>query len=154
MRVQLLRFAGYQSGQTDFANIGIFILGNPTAQLGIALDTIAQGIAGVQNVRSTITIVGHSDRQDRSDFTCNQRRDSEMTASRERAESAWEWCKSTVTALAQQNGWTGVDWWETSDRVTWDLVYAATGMVLNGSTNEAERAQNRRVDILISIFQV
>ena len=154
MRVTLYRFAGYGAGQTDFGTVGAVVPGGPLSELDAALETIANGIAGVENIRSTITIVGHSDRQDRADFNCNQRRESEIVASRERAASAWEWCKSLITEYAQRAGWTGGDWWETSDRVTWDLVYAATGMLLNGSVNEAERAQNRRVDILISIFRV
>jgi hypothetical protein len=154
MRVQLLRFAGYPAGQTDFGTVGAVIPGTPLSELDLALQTIANGIAGVEDVRSTITLVGHSDRQDRADFSCNQRRDSEIAASRERAVSAWEWCKSVVTDYANQAGWQGGDWWENSDRVTWDLVYAATGMLLNGSASEAERAQNRRVDILVSIFRI
>jgi flagellar motor protein MotB len=154
MRVQLLRFSGYSAGQTDFAASGAVIPGNPTFELDTALQTIAKGMTGVENVRSAITVVGHSDRQDRSDMTCDQRRQSEIDASRERAVSAWEWIKPVVAQYASEEGWSGGDWWEASDRVTWDLVFAAAGMLLTDSANEAERAQNRRVDILISIFRV
>jgi hypothetical protein len=154
MRVQLFRFAGYPAGTTDFATVGAVIPGNPVDGLDMALETIAKGIAGVDNIRATITVVGHSDRQDRADFNCDERRESEISAARDRASSAWEWSKSVVAEYAQQNGWAGGDWWEASDRVTWDLVFAAAGMLLNDSANEAERAQNRRVDFLISIFHI
>ena len=87
-------------------------------------------------------------------MTCDQRRQSEIDASRERAVSAWEWIKPVVAQYASEGGWSGGNWWEASDRVMWDLVFAAAGMLLTGSANEAERAQNRRVDILISIFRV
>jgi flagellar motor protein MotB len=156
MRVQLFRFGGYQAGQTDFTTGGGGVPGNPIEELDDALKVIANGIAGSENVRSTITVAGHSDRQDRADFSCDQRRESEIVNSRDRAESAWDFCKSVITERLQQaeSPEAEVEWWETSDRVTWDLVFAATGMLLNGSANEAERAQNRRVDILISIFQI
>ena len=156
MRVQLFRFGGYQADQTDFGTGGAAVPGNPVEELADALKVIAQGIGGSENVRSTITVAGHSDRQDRPDFSCDQRRESEIVNSRDRAISAWEACKFLITNELQQAGSpeAKVEWWDTSDRVTWDLVFAATGMLLNGSANEAERAQNRRVDILISIFPV
>jgi hypothetical protein len=154
MRVKLLRFGGYPAGTTDFATVGALVPGGPLSELGDALDTIGKGIAGVESIRATITVVGHADRQDRADLDCAARRDSEIAAARDRATSAWEWAKLAISESAEQNGWTGGDWWENSDRATWDLVFAATGMLLNGSANEAERAQNRRVDFLISIFPI
>jgi hypothetical protein len=156
MRVQLFRFDRYQAGQTDFETGGAAVQGNPIEELDDALKIIASGIAGTENVCGTITVAGHSDRQDRADFSCDQRRESEIVASRDRAVSAWEFCKTDITEHLQQMGspQAEVEWWDTSDRVTWDLVFAATGMLLNGSANETERAQNRRVDILISIFHV
>lgn len=152
MRVQLLRFAGYPAGQTDFETVGMVQRDSPVLELDDVCKTIAAGICGTENVRGAITIVGHSDRQDRADMSCDQRRDSEIAAARDRAISAWEVMKTIVARHAAEDGWNGGDWWEESDRVTWALVYAAAGMLRNASANETERAQNRRVEFLVSVF--
>lgn len=152
MRVQLFRFDRYPAGQTDFQAVAA-LDGAPLLEMSDAFQEIADGITGAANNFSTITVVGHSDRQDRADFSCNQRRQSEIDASTERANSAWDFCRTVITELVERvPGAPAADWWESSDRVTWDLVYAATGMLRNGSANEAERLQNRRVDILVSVF--
>lgn len=153
MRVQLFRFVGFQAGQTNF-EIVAGTPGNPTFELDQALERMTNGIAGITNTRSTITVVGHSDRQNNPAFNCDQRRQSEIDAARERAVSAWDWCREVMIEHIAGNPAAPADWWETSDRMTWDLVFAAAGMLQNGSASEAESRQNRRVDILISIFDV
>jgi flagellar motor protein MotB len=152
MRVKLLRFDSYPGGVTDFNAIRT-LPQNPAADLDASLMSMAESIAGVAGFRSSIVIVGHSDRQDRPDFSCDQRRQSEIDASRERAHSAWDYCRETISEVMPVMP-PIVDWWDTSDRMTWALVYAAAGMLQNGSANEAERLKNRRVDILISHFAV
>jgi hypothetical protein len=126
MRVQLFRFSGFLSGQTNF-ELSASLPGNPTSELGDALQVIASGITGSADVRTSITIVGHSDRQDRSDLTCDQRRESEIAGARDRANSAWEWCKQGITEFMAGTSGIPADWWESSDSLTWDLVYAAAG---------------------------
>lgn len=154
VRVKLFRFAGYPAGQTDFETVGAVIPGNPLYELDLELERMGNGINGTANIRSSITIVGHSDRQDRADMSCDQRRQSEIDASTARAVSAWEWIKPVVDEYARRGGWAGTEWWEESDCAAWALVYAACGMLLTQSHTEAERAQNRRVDILITTFDV
>lgn len=153
MRVQLFRFDRYPAGQTDFEAVAA-LLGSPLLELDDAFRAMAEGIAGTANNFSTITIVGHSDRQDRADFNCDQRRQSEIDAASARANSAWDFCRVAISQHIEQiSGAPPADWWETSDRVTWDLVFASVGMLRNGSASEDERLQNRRVDILVSIFR-
>ena len=101
----------------------------------------------------SLIAVGHSDRQDRSDFSCDQRRSSEIEASTARAVSAWEWIKARVTEKAAEQGVDAGEWWETSPFVTWGLVFAATGMLKHPQpADEQQRLENRRVTVLVSIF--
>ena len=147
MRVELFRFAGYDAGQTDFDHV-IQRADAPVEGLNQALKHIGDGIAGVTDLRASIIVVGHADHQTLQNLTCDQRWESEVKAARNRATSAWESVQSVVGTYAAEGGWTGGDWWEDSDRVTWALVFAGAGM------NLASAALNRRVDILVSIFDL
>lgn len=153
MRLTSLTFDGYGSGETDF---GTLINNSSQAELGTLLD-IVQIIVGlltnpVPNQFLSIIITGHSDRQDRTDLNCDQRRASEVTAARDRAISAWDWIKQMVSSKATQAGIQVGEWWETSPHITWGMVYAAAGMLQFDSPSDEERKLNRRVVMLISIF--
>lgn len=154
MRLLAKEFAGFPAGITDFQT-----LLNTTPQPGLAeLDFVLDIVAGqltnpMPNQFVSLIVVGHSDRQDRTDFNCDQRRTSEIEASKARAISAWEWIKETVIVKAAASGVAADDWWETSPHVTWGLVFAAAGMMHNPNPmGEAQRAANRRVVVLVSIF--
>jgi flagellar motor protein MotB len=157
MRLTAIAFDGFESGHTDFSEL----FGSPAAEvqreqfLGI-VERIADGIIqGDENRQVTsIIVVGHSDRQDRTDMNCDQRRASEIDAAEKRAISAWELVKQAVIQrLAAANPpIDGTDWWENAPHVTWGLVFAAAGMMLkNPPASEAERKMNRRVVILVSM---
>ncbi|BCH23326.1 hypothetical protein MesoLjLc_30380 [Mesorhizobium sp. L-8-10] len=153
MRLQALTFDGYGSGQTDFAAL---VSNTPQPDMNMLL-TVVDIIAGqvtqpVANQFISIIVVGHSDRQDNPNFSCDQRRESEITAARDRADSAWSWIKSTVSSRAAEAGFDAGEWWETSPQVTWGMVFAATGMLRHDPPSDAERRLNRRVVILVSLF--
>lgn len=153
MRLVAIKFAGYQSGQSDFATV---FDGGPEVereQLLSVVERVADSIIEADSKQFTsIVVCGHSDRQDRSDMNCDQRRASEIAAARDRAVSAWEWLKARVTERLAQSGVDGGEWWDTSPRMTWAHVYAAAGMLEFDPPNDAQRLLNRRVIFLVSMF--
>lgn len=153
MRLTAIKFSGYASGQTDFASVFNSSPAVEREQILSVIERIADAIIDPDNGQFTsIIIVGHSDRQDRADMSCDQKRASEIAAARDRASSAWEWVKGQVTARLAQSGITAENWWETSQRVTWGLVFAAAGMLEHDPPSEPQRPLNRRVVMLISMF--
>jgi hypothetical protein len=153
MRLTAMTFDGYEAGQTDF---GTLLATVPQAELNNLLD-ITSIIAGqitapAPGVFVSLIVTGHSDRQDRADFSCDQRRDSEIAAATERAVSAWEWIKADVATKVAASGGNAGDWWETSGFVTWGLVFAAAGMLKFNPPSDDERRLNRRVVVLSSLF--
>jgi flagellar motor protein MotB len=152
MRLTAITFDRYGSGVTDFSTV--FTPG-PQADLLNQVITIMAGLItnppANQNV--SIIVTGHSDRQDQADLSCDDRRASEITAATDRASSAWEWIKQQVSISVSQSGVQPGDWWETSPHITWGLVFAAAGMLkFDPPADEDQRSQNRRVVILVSIF--
>lgn len=153
MRLTAIRFAGYAAGQTDFATIFDRTPDAEREPILRVIQRITDGIVHPANGKFTsIIIVGHADRQDRTDLTCDQRRASEIESARDRAESAWEWLKLQVTGWLTQHGIAATDWWETSQNMTWALVFAAAGMLEHDPPTEAQRSLNRRIVILVSTF--
>ena len=154
MRLTAIKFPGYQSGQTDFAPV--FNAAGETEReqlLGVVERIADQIIQQDSNQFTSIIVTGHSDRQDRTDFSCDQRRASEIAAARDRAISAWEFVKARVTERLARSGINGGDWWDSSPRVTWAMVFAAAGMLDHDPpASEAERLANRKVVILVSMF--
>jgi hypothetical protein len=153
MRLQAITFDGYGSGQTDFTAL---ITGTPQAGLNALLDVVnvitAQVTQPVANRFISIIVVGHSDRQDNPAFGCDQRRASEIAAATDRAVSAWDWIKLQVTSQAAQAGFDVGEWWETSPQVKWGLVFAAAGMLRHDPPSDDQRPLNRRVVVLVSVF--
>jgi flagellar motor protein MotB len=155
VRLKAITFDHYAANETDFA-----ALIDSTAPPGLTdLESVCETIAGqivnpVANLFVSIIVVGHSDRQDRSDLSCDDRRASEIAAAEARAASAWAWIQQRVTQIvADQSGVDAGEWWETATHVTWGLVFAAAGMLQHDPpSDDEERAQNRRVVILASIF--
>ena len=133
MRLTAIKFSGYEFlGRAAF--VPVFSnspeVERPTDPRGYRADRrCAPSPTGHGQFTSIIT-VGHSDRQDRTDLSCDARRASEIAAARERALSAWEWVKEQVTARLAQSGTNdAANGGETSQRVTWGLVFAAAGML-------------------------
>ena len=153
MRLTAIKFSGYESGQAAFVPV---FNNSPEVErqqiLGV-IERIADAIIDPDNGQFTsIITVGHSDRQDRTDLSCDARRASEIAAARERALSAWEWVKEQVTARLAQSGINAGEWWETSQRVKWGLVFAAAGMLEFDPPSQEQRPLNRRVVMLVSMF--
>ena len=154
MRLEALEFAGYPAGVTDFARL-VETTDQPSLpRLGEILTALADQVASPVPHRSfSLIVAGHSDRQDRADFSCDQRRASEADAAQHRAVSAWEWIKARVVDLTAVTGVDASDWWETSPHVTWGLVYAGAGMLKFPTPTGEERPLNRRVVVLVSRFE-
>lgn len=154
MRLTAYEFAGFPAGITDFQTLLSTTAQPRLADFETLLDAVTDQVTNpVPNVFVSMIVVGHSDRQDRSDLDCNQRRTSEIEASTARAVSAWEWVKARVTQKAADQGLAAGTWWEDSPHVTWGLVFAATGMLhVPNPMGEADRAANRRVVVLVSVF--
>lgn len=160
MRLVPITFDGYASGQTDFEPVYQSAeAADAREQLLGVVERIADSIiqADENRAATSLIIVGHADRQDQSNMSCDQRRASEIAAARDRAVSAWEFVKQAVTerlAAADPPIEAG-DWWETAPHVTWGLVYAAAGMLRHDPpADEAQRRQNRRVVMLVTMITI
>jgi flagellar motor protein MotB len=153
MRLTPITFSGYQSGHTDFAEV---FDSNPEAEREAVLslvERIANGIIDPNSGQFTsVIVVGHSDRQDDTSLSCDQRRTSEIEAATNRANSAWNFLKDKVAERLTQSGISAADWPETAPSVTWALVYAAAGMLKFDPPTQAQRPLNRRVMFLVSMF--
>lgn len=154
MRLFADEFSGFPAGVTDFGTLLQTTTQPDLAELESVLDIVSFQLTNpTPTPFVSLIVVGHSDRQDRSDFSCDQRRSSEIEASTARAVSAWEWIKARVTEKAAEQGVDAGEWWETSPFVTWGLVFAATGMLKHPQpADEQQRLENRRVTVLVSIF--
>lgn len=153
MRLLAITFDGYGSGETDFGTLIGTVPQSGFSDLETVLQIIASQITNpVANLHVSLIVVGHSDRQDRNDFNCDQKRASEIAAARDRAVSAWEWVKTEVNSQVVQAGGTAGEWWETSQDVTWGLVFAAAGMLKHDPPSDDQRRLNRRVVVLASVF--
>ena len=154
MRVTNNRFDRYPSGVTDFL-VARNIPGNPAADLDTTIDAIVDAVSFARNLRVNITVIGNSDRQDNAAMDCDQKRQSEIDASDARAFSAWNFIQLEVASRLVLRGFPAQpDWQDTSPNVTWFVVTAGAAMRLTTSGTPDDRAQNRRVDILSSVFEI
>lgn len=153
MRLNAITFSGYPAGVTDFGALLAAVPQPGLAQLDDVMTVVAGQIVNpVPNLHVSLIIVGHSDRQDRGDFSCDQRRASEAEAASDRASSAWVYIREKVNSKVVQAGGEAGPWWETSPHVTWAQVYAGAGMLLHNPPTNAQRPLNRRVVVLVSVF--
>jgi outer membrane protein OmpA-like peptidoglycan-associated protein len=100
-----------------------------------------------------ITVLGHSDRVDTAGLSTEQRRAQELDASDKRAGSAGAWVFDQITAALTAAGETppaSVQNATNFDIVTMPCGAAALLNVVPAS--EAQRAENRRVQFVISTF--
>jgi hypothetical protein len=115
MRLTAITFSGYQSSHTDLAEV---FDSNPETEREALLsmvERIADGIIDPNGGQFTsVIVVGHSDRQDDTSLSCDQRRASEIQSATARATSAWDWLKVKVTERLAQSGIVAGDWWETA----------------------------------------
>lgn len=151
MEVPAFRFGGYGPGDTDFG--ARLAAADPQAQADFnsMLDRVSGFVTSAAPTGyAVITVIGYSDRQDRADLSCDQRRESEEEASTNRAVAAWDW---VTTAVGQRPGVGAGPWWDESPYITWALVGAGATRLPNPvPTDESQRAENRRVTFLVSEF--
>ncbi|WKG05509.1 hypothetical protein [Mycolicibacterium sp. HK-90] len=153
MRLTALTFAGYPAGVTDFGSLLAAAPQHDFAELDDVMTVVAGQLTNpVPNLNISLIVIGHSDRQDRPDFTCDQKRASEIEAASGRALSAWEFIKQEVNSKVVAAGGQVSDWWENSPHVTWGLVFAAAGMLAHDPPTMDQRPLNRRVVVLVTIF--
>jgi hypothetical protein len=149
-----LTFAGYSSGETDFASMLTHTANDDLA----TLEDIIAIVAGIIVTPSTptfvaMTITGHADRDNTQGRGETVRRDNERDSAEARAVSAWTWFQDRVTAAVTAAGADATDWWDNSPRFTG--VSGSCGAVWPyhvGSPTDEERAENRRVIMNVSIF--
>jgi hypothetical protein len=155
MNVISLEFAGFLSGEVDFAAVRDR---HPTGP-GTVRDRLDEAVRRVATTVdedgafgqfATMTVVGFSDRNDTPGLSCDQRRASESSASFDRAGNAWEWLQNEV---ASQIITPTPEWWNTSAFVTWFMVPTGAAMLAHDPpANETERRANRRVKFVFSFF--
>jgi hypothetical protein len=100
-----------------------------------------------------ITVLGHSDRVDTAGLSAEQRRAQELDASDKRASSAGDWVFDQITAALTAAGETPPT--SVADATNFDIFTmpcGAAALVNVVPTNEAQRAENRRVQFVISTF--
>jgi hypothetical protein len=152
MRVAALHFRGYAYGESDFAPVFDRAAASDQQTLTGIVERMADSIITPDQGRFTApTIVGHADRRD-EDVPCNDRRVSERVASQARAADAWAWVRERVGARLAAAGIDAGEWWDSAPDLTWSLVFASTGMLEFDPPSEAQRALNRRVVMLASLF--
>lgn len=149
-----IKFSGYAAGHTDFAELLATAPQPDQSELSALLDLIVQQLVNPEtNRRIAMSIVGHADRQDRADFTCDQRRQSESDSSRDRTASIWEWIKREVNFRAAIAGHDAGQWWETSPHVTVVLFFSGAAHLQFNPPTEEQRPLNRRVTVHASVFE-
>ncbi|MEU4490156.1 hypothetical protein AB0H94_35690 [Streptomyces purpurascens] len=100
-----------------------------------------------------ITVLGHSDRVDTSGLSAEQRRAQELDASDKRASSAGNWVFDQITTALTAAGEAPPT--SVANATNFDIVAMPCGAadLMNVvPTSEAQRAQNRRVQFVISTF--
>jgi hypothetical protein len=154
MKITEINFRGYEPGQMDFAPVFNAAPEVERKQILSVITRIADAIIDPDNGQFTsIIIIGNSDRDDRPEMNCDQKRANETAYARSRASAAWEWVKEQVAAKVAKSGITAGVWWETARSITWDLVFAAAGMLeCDQPTTEEQRRLNRRVTFLVSMI--
>lgn len=153
MDIAAHRFSGYSAGDTDFAARVAAADAATQTEFFAMLGRLADLVTTAPPDRfMALTVVGYSDKQDRPDMSCDQRRQSEEDASTDRAAAAWEWIK---TEVGRTPGVPPNDWWDESTNLTWALIGAgATRLAFPTPAGESDRAANRRLTVLVSEFPV
>ncbi|MBW5482412.1 hypothetical protein [Streptomyces bambusae] len=145
--------SGYGAGQSDFGTL------LDTLSQG-AQDTVRQEIADrAANAEEfegqffVVTVVGHSDRDDTPGLTPEQRRESERSAARKRADSAVEWLFQEIRKRLLISGLTPPATLRDFKRTSiFTAVAGAADLEFRVPASEAERKDNRRVVFLVAHF--
>ena len=143
---------GFGAGEIDFGTM----IGPTTASIVISevVDPAVQAEAfPADGSFCAITIIGHSDRVDTPGLGSEQRRTQELDASIKRAESTSGWLFAKILSGMLAVGVMPPTDWVGLQRVVRRLVpCGAADLVHKIPLGELQRAQNRRVQILVTIF--
>lgn len=154
MRVKPFTFDGYPAGQHNFEPRYSSLDAPTRAAFDDMLNVVARAVwsDSLSQPYVAITVIGHSDRQDRPGMTHQQAHASEAEAARTRAVEAWAWVHDRISRLL---GPEHTGWEETSRKVTWAWVSAGAGQLVHPEPGtEQQRLANRRVVILFSHFEL
>jgi flagellar motor protein MotB len=147
---------GFASGQTDFferiSTIPVELL-EPLAQL---IDGIFEASSDPSSKKFiAIAIVGHADRQDIAGRTDEQRRESERQSAQARADSASNWLLNKLGDLQDPGGVIELDWRGVKNIGVATIANGAARLINpNPGSTENLRAQNRRVEFLVTSIDV
>ncbi|MFJ9105640.1 hypothetical protein ACIRJM_45155 [Streptomyces sp. NPDC102405] len=150
-----LPISGFVAQETDFSKL--FDRLGPSTEQAIRHEVIEPAVNAEHfpsnNQFCLITILGHSDRVDTAGLSSEQRRAKELDASDERASSAADWVFAQITDALNAAGETPPA--SVATATNFDIVTVPCGaanLMKLVPANEAERAQNRRVQFMISTF--
>lgn len=142
---------GYLSGETSFATR--FQRSTPASRQ--QLERVVQNLAAVATEPEAfcyVMVEGNSDRQDSQNMSPEQRRDSELAASVQRAISAQKWLAEQIeTKIGPPMSPDDPAW----PRLKLDReACGASALNYKSPINEAQRASNRRVWISVNAFNL
>lgn len=151
-----IELQGFGSGQIDFS-----------ARLSTLppeiLEPLAKLIDGTFETSSdpggtkfmSISVVGHSDRQDLLGMSNEQRRESEFKASQERADSASNWLLNKLADMQNPGDVIQLDWRSVSNIGVAVIASGAAKLINpNPGNDENLRLQNRRVEFIVTAINV
>jgi hypothetical protein len=151
-----IELQGFASGQTDFSaqlsTLPVEIL-EPFAKLIDGTFEASSDPSGVKFM--SISIVGHSDRQDLPGMSNEQRRESERQASQDRADSASNWLLNKLADMQNPGDVIQLDWRSVSNIGAAVIASGAAQLINpNPGSNEDLRVQNRRVQFFVTSINV
>jgi hypothetical protein len=162
MQRNMIIVQGFNSGETDFAALESRSSASTREHLSRLLDRLVRDIVAPRDTAfNSVVIVGHSDRQDLSTMSCDQRRYSEHEAALKRAASARGWLLDRIDDRLVAAGHARVQDRNDIQNMTWDMVFAGAGDLYLPAAGvspyqtpppqtEDQRRQNRRVVFLVS----
>ena len=152
MRQQFsVEIRGYVSHETDFRALLARRPDLAVPQVAAIIDAAFEAFENSTRQKAcSITIIGHSDREDRPGLTDAQRRASELQASTQRAQSASAWLLDKVNDVAQASNLAIELEWKGVPAVDVVAIGAGASDLLHPPVTEADRKANRRIVFIVA----
>jgi hypothetical protein len=146
---------GYESQQFDFQPV--LQAQSQATQSAFDTEVITACVNAEMNPGAgsfcSVTVVGHSDRNDSPGLTPEQRRENERQNSELRAEAAVSFIFDQIFARIQAAGGTPpVDQASAQNVTLFSVAAGAANLIVPTPATEDDRKQNRRVQFLVTTF--